>query len=331
MSARPADLGLHAHITLEQWRCLAAVVEAGGYAQAAELLHKSQSSVTYAVQKLESVLKVKAFEIQGRKAVLTSTGQMLYRRARALLEDAAAIERAARKASAGWESEIAIAVEVLFPMWMMLHCLNRFGSESPQTRIELFETVMGGTGEALQSGQVDLAISPVIPADYSGEPLATVTFVPVAHPDHPLHQLGRELTTRDLRKHRHLVVRDSGTKRTKDSAIVEVAQRWTLTNMATSIGAATRGFGFAWLPQDKIRDELAQGLLKPLPMRGGLTRTLQLYLIFADRDAAGPGTLRLAEILREECARSCPEQHAADAARTLAPTAPRTRTASARR
>ena len=62
-----------------------AVVDAGGYAQAAEQLHKSQSAVTYAVQKLESLLAVKAFEVQGRKAVLTPTGQLLYRRASALL------------------------------------------------------------------------------------------------------------------------------------------------------------------------------------------------------------------------------------------------------
>jgi DNA-binding transcriptional LysR family regulator len=47
-------------VTLEQWRCLVAVVDAGGYAQAALRLHKSQSSVTYAVQKLESLLGVEA-------------------------------------------------------------------------------------------------------------------------------------------------------------------------------------------------------------------------------------------------------------------------------
>lgn len=99
-------------VTLEQWRCLAAVVEAGGYAQAAARLHKSQSSVTYAVQRLEMLLDVQAFEIQGRRAVLTATGEMLYRRARLLLDEAAGLERAARRHSAGWEAEITLAVEV---------------------------------------------------------------------------------------------------------------------------------------------------------------------------------------------------------------------------
>src|ERR1700731_259125 len=64
----------------------------GGYAQAAAALHKSQSAVTYAVQKIERQLKVKLFEIQGRKAHLTPSGRLLYRRAQALLEEAGAVE-----------------------------------------------------------------------------------------------------------------------------------------------------------------------------------------------------------------------------------------------
>jgi DNA-binding transcriptional LysR family regulator len=292
-------------ISLEQWRCLAAVVEAGGYAQAAERLHKSQSSVTYAVQKLESTLKVRAFEIQGRKAVLTGVGQMLYRRARTLLDDAGELERAARKASAGWEAEIGIAVEQLFPTWLMFECLGRFGTESPQTRIEWLETVLGGTAEALRDGVAELGIAARVPTGLNGELLMVIPFVPVAHPDHPLHQLGREITTRDLRKYRHLVVRDSSAQRDKKSQVLEVEQRWTVTNMSTSIGAVSRGHGFAWLPQDKIRTEIDDGTLKILPLRGGRERSAQLYLFFADPDAAGPGTRRLAEIIREQVASAC--------------------------
>src|SRR4051812_41372030 len=132
-------------ISLDQWRALLAVVDEGGYARAAEALNKSQSSVTYGVQQLESQLGVKAFEIEGRKAVLTPTGQLLYRRARYLLDEAAGLEQAARSLSAGWEPEIRIAVEVLFPTWLILECLDRFGKEAPDTRIELIESVISGT------------------------------------------------------------------------------------------------------------------------------------------------------------------------------------------
>ena len=299
MTREAENQSVSLHITLEQWRALVAVVDTGGYAQAAELLHKSQSSVTYGVQKLEELLGVRAFEIQGRKAVLTPTGQMLYRRARALLDDAGAIERAARKVSAGWETQIALAVEVLFPTWLLLECFDAFGRESPQTRIELFETVIGGTSEALVTGQADIAIGPRMPPGFMGERLMLTRFIPVAHPDHPLHKLGRDFTPRDLRKHRHLVVRDSGSQRDSKVRTIDVSQRWTVSNMATSIGAVTRGFGFAWFPEEKIRNELAQGTLKPLPMREGGVRHVEMYLMFADRDAAGPGVLRLAQIIRE--------------------------------
>jgi DNA-binding transcriptional LysR family regulator len=285
-----------------------AVVEAGGYAQAAEALHKSQSSVTYAVQKLESLLGVKAFEIQGRKAILTPTGQLLYRRARVLIDEAVQLERAAKKLSAGWEAEIRLAVEILFPSWLLFRCFDRFSAESPNTRIELFETVLGGNAEALQQKQVDLAITPHIPTGFNGEPLMRLRFVPAAHPNHPLHKLGRELTLQDLRVHRHLVVRDSGSKRTSETTTIDVEQRWTVSNMSTSILAAREGFGFAWYPEEKIREELAAGTLKPLPLREGAERWIEIYLVFADRDSAGPGTLRLAEIIREQVKSECDKQ-----------------------
>ena len=44
--------------TLEQWRMFKAVVDAGGFSQAAAEVHKSQSSVHHAVQKLENAIGV---------------------------------------------------------------------------------------------------------------------------------------------------------------------------------------------------------------------------------------------------------------------------------
>jgi len=75
--------------------------------------------------------------------------------------------------------------------------------------------------------------------------------------------------------------------------------------MSTSIIAARSGYGYAWLPEEKIRDELAAQTLKPLSLREGGERYVELYLVFADRDAAGPGILRLAEIVREGVASEC--------------------------
>lgn len=285
------------HIALDQWRALIAVVDSGGYAQAAEALHKSQSSVTYAVQKIESVLGVSAFEIQGRKAVLTATGHMLYRRALALVSEAGDLELAARKLSAGWEAEIGLAVEVLYPPDRLIDALARFGAEAPRTRVEVIESVLGGTGEALLGGQAEIAITPHIPPGFLGVPLINVRLVAVAAPSHPLHQLGRELSEKDLRPWRHLPVRATGSTRDRRTTTVEVEQRWTFSSMSMSIAAACAGHGFAWYPEARIGAELAAGLLKPLPLGGAEARFIDLYLVQADPDFAGPGVRRLAEIL----------------------------------
>src|SRR4030095_2037381 len=164
-------------ITLEQWRAFTAVVDAGGYAKAAERLHKSQSTVTYAVQQVESLLGVQAFRIDGRKAVLTPTGELLYRRARYLLDEAGALEQSSQRLSAGWEAGIGIAVEILFPSWLLLDCLAELGQESPHTRVEVIEAVLGHRTDVLAAGIADLAIFASVPTGFLGEPLMRVRFV----------------------------------------------------------------------------------------------------------------------------------------------------------
>ena len=291
-------------ISLDQWRALVGIVEAGGYAQAAARLHKSQSTLTYAIQQLERRIGARAFEIQGRKAVLTPTGHVLYRRGKALVDEALQLERSAKKLAAGWEPEIRLAVEIIFPTWLLLECFSQFGAEHPDIRIELYESVLGGTEEALREGRVDLAVGPFVPEGTLADPLMHVRVVCAAHPDHPLHKLGRPVTRDDLRAHRHLVVRDSGSDRTRTAAWWLNERRWTVSHKATTIRAAAMGLGYAWFPDETIREELHAGLLKPLPLAAGRERRGVLYLMYADRDSAGPGVRRLAELLREG-ARAC--------------------------
>jgi len=288
-------------ITLEQWRALQAVVEAGGYAQAAEVLHKSQSTVTYAVQKIESLLDVKVFEIRGRKAHITEAGQVLYRRARTLLEEAGALERGARAMSQNWQPEIRLAVDVIFPTWLLLECLETFAKDRPETRIEIYETVMKGTDELLAEGRVDIAIG--AEAGTSGRALMPVAFVPVAHPAHPLHKLDRPLTERDLKRHRRIFIRDTSTQRKREVGGVEL--RWTVSNKATSIRAVSMGLGFAWLPEETIREELRAGTLKVLDLQEGAQRSVDVFLSFADPEFPGHDVARLADLIAERAAALC--------------------------
>lgn len=289
-------------ISLEQWRALVAVVEAGGYASAAEVLNKSQSTVSYAVHRIEELLGVSVFAIEGRKAVLTDAGRVLYRRARSLVEEAGRVEALGAGLAGGWEAELRVAVEILFPTWLLLQVLDAFAREHPDMRIQLHESVLGGTEELLERREVDLAVSGHLPTGFAADPIRHVRFRAVAAPTHPLHNLGRDVTVSDLRAHRHIVIRDTGVRRSRRGAWDFAGARLTVTNKATSIRALTLGMGFAWVAEDIIREELDSGALKPLPLRHGSDRWGCLYLLEPNPDATGPGAQRLATLIREAIA-----------------------------
>ena len=63
--------------TLDEWEILLAVVQLGGFAPAAEQLNRSQSTISYAVARLQERLGIKLLELKGRKAKLTEVGRVL--------------------------------------------------------------------------------------------------------------------------------------------------------------------------------------------------------------------------------------------------------------
>src|ERR1041384_1635324 len=126
----------------------------------------------------------------GRRAARAGVargGGALPRGAKGGVGEAARLEHAAGELAKGWEAEIRIAVEILFPTWLLVQCLGAFSAERPDTRIELYETVLGGTDEALAARRVDFAITSILPQGLLGDELMRVRGVLVAAPSHPLH------------------------------------------------------------------------------------------------------------------------------------------------
>lgn len=285
--------------TLEQWQVLQAVLDCGGYAQAAEHLHRSQSSVSYTVAKLQEQLGVPLLYIEGRKARLTPAGEILVQRSRHMVQDAEQLERLADSLKAGREAEVRLVVDMAFPTSILMKALKRFAADSHGTRVQLDEVVLSGADEALQEGRADLAITAFVPQGFLGDGLTEIEFLAVAHPQHVLHQLERELTSNDLQRQMQVVVRDSGLHHRRDSGWLGAEQRWTVSRMETAITLVCNGLGFGWLPRHYIEDKLDAGELKPLPLREGRINRGQLYLVFGQEENIGPATQQLAQIFRE--------------------------------
>ena len=299
-------------VTLAQWQMLAAVVDHGGFARAAEVVHKSPSTLNHAVHKLEQQLGVQVLEPVGRQVRLTEAGDMLLRRARQLIESAEALEDVAGRLAEGLEAEVVLAVDQIFPPQALAVALRRFSAAYPHVRVQLHETVLNGGIEMLYDGRADLVVSGLAAQGFLGEPLAQVHFIAVAHPEHPLHMLNRKLDLRDLLRHRQLVVRDSAMRQSMDSGWLKAEQRWTVSHLETSIDMVRRGLGFAWLPDTRITADREAGRMKALPLTAGGVREIPMQLIFRDRDRAGPATHAMAEALHSAVASECPAEREAN-------------------
>lgn len=287
-------------VTLVQWQMLAAVIDHGGFARAAEAIHKSPSSINHAVHKLETQLGVQLLDTGGRQLRLTEAGEMLLRRARQLLESADTIEAVADSLSSGLEAEITIAIDQILAPETLCYALDRFSSQYPHTRVQLYETVLNGGVEMLLDNRVDLLISGLPVQGYLGELLGAIRFIAVAHPDHALHQLDRALDLRDLRQHRQIVTRDSALREQNDSGWLKAEQRWTVSHVATCLDILARGLGFAWVSQARVQPLLDSGELRALPLQAGGIREVPLSMYVNDVEGAGPAVQAMAEALRLE-------------------------------
>ncbi len=283
--------------TLEQWRVLQAIVEYGGYAQAALALHRSQSSVSYMAARLQEQAGVELLVIEGRKARLTENGKALLSVAAELLAGAGKLEQLAMRLEQGWEAELRLVVDVAFPAPLLLRALTQFTREAGQTRIQLTEVVLSGADEALLEQRADVLIGTRVPSGYLGDLLLDVDFIAVAHPNHPLHRLDRKLGADDLKREMQIVLRDSGTLQPRNEGWLGSMLRWTVTSMETSAAMVADGLGFAWLPRHLIQKRLEDGTVRPLPLVEGQIRRVPLYLIFGDGAGAGPAARQLAGML----------------------------------
>lgn len=295
-------------VTLAQWQMLAAVVDHGGFARAAEVVHKSPSTLNHAVHKLEEQLGVQVLEPIGRQVRLTEAGELLLRRARQLIESAASLEDVASRLAEGLEAEIVLAIDQVFPAAAQAKAMERFSELYPQVRVQLHESVLNGGTEMLYDGRADLVISGMEAQGFLGEPLVSVRFIAVAHPDHALHQLGRALDLRDLAQYRQLVVRDSALRQSTDAGWLKAEQRWTVGHLNTSLDMLKRGLGFAWMPETRIADDIRRGELKPLPLTAGSIREVPIQMIFRDRDRAGPAAHAMGAALKQAVEEQCSER-----------------------
>jgi DNA-binding transcriptional LysR family regulator len=296
--------------SVEQWAVLAAVVDEGGFAQAAVALNRSQSAVSYAVARLQDALGVPLLAIEGRKAVLTPHGQVLLKRSRSITGDLANLEKLAHTLRQGWEPELRLVVDAAFPRERLLKIVAELQHLCPNTQMQLSDAVLSGAEEAIADGAADVVVTTRVPSGHLGDWILDVTFVAVAKTNHPLFSVDHPLTAEDLTRHVQVVVRDSGIRHPRDEGWLGSDLRCTVGSTEASLATVEAGLAYAWLPEHLIRGSLDTGVIKPLPLAAGAARNAPLYLVLVNPELAGPAARAAIEAFQRHRPLNQPERAA---------------------
>lgn len=283
--------------TLEQWRILQAVVDYGGYAQAASALNKSQSSLNHAVSKLQNMLNVQLLEVIGRKAVLTEAGEVMLRRSRDLTLNVQSLEQLAVNINQDWEPEITLCVDLAYPREALFPVLSEFLPVSRGSRIKIIDTVLTGSSEAVTRREADLVILMDTPRGYLGEALCHIEFVLVCHPEHELATLAQPLATNTLSQYLQIVIKDTSDTPDEKSGWLKSEHRWTVSQFTTAIDLVRQKVGFCWLPKHEVANLISKKKLSHLEVEGSAFKQFTAFLVCPSPEEKGPGTALLSQLI----------------------------------
>lgn len=269
-------------LTLDAVRVVETIARRGSFAAAADELHRVTSAVSYTVQKLEEDLGVSLFDRSGHRAKLTDAGQLLVSRGRELLSAAGQLAGDVRAVASGWEPQLTIALDLVYPEELLIPLIARFYAEHQRTEppaaadedtrgnaaitdIRISGEILGGAWDALESGRADLSIAPgfaPLPG-YHTRPLDHVPFVLVGAPNHPIFAEPEPLSVRE--NYRAIAVADTSRQRAPRSARLGKRQSTlTVSSFAAKIAALEAGLGIGTLPEPLARAPLIAGTLRAI-------------------------------------------------------------------
>jgi DNA-binding transcriptional LysR family regulator len=283
--------------TLDAWEILQAVVQLGGFAPAAKKLHRSQSTVSYAIGRLQEQLGVQLFEIHGRKAQLTETGRVLLADVEPHLAGFHEIEERARVMALGGASEVRISVDSIFPEDRLFEALAAFSRSFPHVRLKLRQGTFLSADSEFSLHNAQICVTGLISRELLVQPILTIEMMAVVRYDHPLLSTRRKLSRSDLMPHILVSIESAASGSLKQQPRLPAQRVLPVSTIESAISAVRSGLCYGWLPKYRIQSELDSGDIVALPLPAGKTREVQLNLVCRDLSESNSESYALAELL----------------------------------
>lgn len=290
-------------MTFKQLESIYWVVELGGFAQAANKLHTTQSAISKRVQELESIFETPLFDRSLRAARLTEKGDEMFLLAKRLLEQRdAAVEQFQRPEVL--ERHVRIGVTELTAMTWLPRLVNNIQTMYPRVILEPHVDSSVVLRDMLLADEVDLMVVPDVFNDqrFASTRVGVVEHVWMCRPG-LVGSKGR-FKMHELTSHRLLTQDDrSGTgllyKRWLHSIGVKPENMLYSNSVVALISLTVSGLGVSYLPKQCLAPMISAGTLQALKVTPALPPAA--YSAFFKGDQKGALISSIAKLAAESC------------------------------
>lgn len=267
---------------------LAAIVENGSMARAADALGLSPSGVSRALGRLESKIGVRLLDRTTRSVMLTDEGRRFYEEISPLLTGIGNAVTFTAGASAAVRGKLRVNVDPFFSRHILAPQLPAFLQRHPELSLELVSREQ--LGDLVAEG-FDIAVRFGEPPSSSliARKLADTRVMTVAAPSY-IEQYGRPETPGDLIHHACIQMRNTMTgqplewkyRSGRRMVLAKTTGRLSVTEAGTMLAACLAGGGIARFKANGVRDLIARGrLVELLPEWPG--EGFALYALYPSR------------------------------------------------
>jgi LysR family transcriptional regulator, transcriptional activator of the allD operon len=291
----------NSQIDAESLHTFVTVARLRSFSAAAELLHKTTSSISYRIKALEDSVGTPLFQRTTRSVTLTPSGEVLLERAGQLFEWLNKLPEELKQVRDGIEPHFTLVVNNLLynagaVASLLAHLVERFPHAVFEVRCAVY---MGVWDEMVHNGgQMAFGVPGfhTINDDFVTEPLGVINWVFVVAPHHPLASATAPLGNDLLRRFPAVNVRDTSHRLAKRTAWRLAGQReFLVPDLDAKVACHRRGLAVGFLPGPVARKLVEKQQLVERPVALGRSPS---PLALAWRR---PGAGKITAYLRELC------------------------------
>ncbi|MAX65877.1 MAG: LysR family transcriptional regulator [Bacteriovoracaceae bacterium] len=278
-------------MTYDQILTLDFIVKYGSFKAAAKEMYKSQPSLSMAIKKLEDEFQFQILSRDNYRPQLTEEGKVFYKKAKELIKHFKELEKTAQEISAGYETEINICVDAIFPISRISTVLQQFFEPHITTTLNLTTDVLEGITQKLISHEVDFALGSdsFDQNEIEQVKIFETKMIPVISPKY------QDQLSKTFLINLPQIVVSSSVKEKKNFVSGGLSKQfWYTSDFSMKEQLIESGLGWGRLPYHQIKDKLdAQKLIEIKNVTEVKAMNIPLYMLRSKSKVMGPNTKNL--------------------------------------